>query len=211
MKEAFRSISKRFWLALALVATTAGIGVGVASAAAGVTILTPPVVTSQAVYFNISDTSTADWRFIGNYPVYGAKYMNFTWKRYPFAPDVHGSYKVALLQNLTPYNSLPNWTEKMVSHDWADNPAGTVFLMGPFLHGFEICDHCPSKIRVTAETFTYVQTPGTDDWQIIYAPILTATVNPVTGGTPSIIQDSGVFVVNTNIARRCDASSGPDC
>jgi hypothetical protein len=205
----------RAGFALGLIAVISALAFGVALADSnsglGVTITTPPIAGAEKVYYN-PGTLPSTWHFIGTYPRYGAKYLEFTWKPYPFAATVHGAYRVALMQNTTPLAALPTWTPSMISDVWADNPAGPGFSMGPFLRGYGLCDACPSKIVVSAETYQAVQTPGTQDWQIVYTPILTVPTNPpVYGAAARRVQESNTFVIQTASQTRCDQSSGPDC
>ena len=215
MRSLSKSMLARAGLALGLIGVLSALAFSVAQADGAVTLTTPPIDPVEQVQYNSGLTHKPVFHYIGTYPRYGAKYLQFTWKPYPFPATVHGSYRVSILQNFTPLDPQPTWMEFLVAHDWADNPAGPTFTMGPFLHAYGMCNQCPSKIVVSAETYQAVQTPGTDDWSILYSPILTdpttPTTPPVEGAVARRVQESNLFVVNTGIQDRCDKSSGPDC
>lgn len=213
MNATNKSILLRASVALALIIVLSSLAAGVALASstpgAPIAINTSPIDPAEQVMYNPGSQPPV-FHPIGTFPRYGAKYLTFTWKRYPFAADERGSYHISIMQNVTPLAAQPTWQEFMVTHAWADNPSGPTFTMGPFLRGSGLCDACPSMVVVSAETYQSTQSSA-GDWQITYTSIITATPNPITGNTPHIVQESPLFVIQTSSQARCDAATGPDC
>jgi hypothetical protein len=194
------SIARRAGLALAASMVVAGLVAGIAQAAIPKTVnlVTPPRVDSRAIYFDANLNYHDDpWEYIGKFPVYGAKSLTFTWKPYPFPPGVSGAYRVALMQNLQPQQSRVVWTAFMAADAWADNPEGPIYAMGPFLSPYGICNRCPSRIMVTAETFAPVQDAVTGEWAYVYTPVEPGPPDPITGLVEPVTQVSTQFVINT--------------
>jgi hypothetical protein len=182
--------SHQRWVALgaALIALVASAITGVASAATDVTIITPPFAYLD-VYFDANGNHQQDaGEFVGTFPAFhGSDEMAIQWTPYSFAEGANGSYRVSLWQNITPLGTA-TWVERRVQHDWADNPAGTLFYFGPFFKYENICELCPSKIIVQPETY-----PHLDDNSFLYTPIAAALS---TRGSPHADYESDEFVLD---------------
>jgi hypothetical protein len=121
--------------------------------AAGATIQTAPIHTNAAIYIDANANGLNDpEELVGTFNVYdGNKTIDFSWTPYPFASDVNGSYRVSLVQNVTPLGT-PTWKEVVIGHHWASNSNGASYTMGPFDHN-TVCTTCPSHFAIQPETY----------------------------------------------------------
>jgi len=201
-----RSYLKRFVAASAIAGVIIAAAVSVASASAGVTI-TSPSLGDVDVYFDANGNGQHEANeFVGTFPAYPGSGMTFRWAPYDFPAGVNGAYFVSLWQNTTPLDKQnPTWVLRKAAHDFADNPAGTDYLMGPFFDYENICEYCPSIILVQLEGFEYAH----DD--VLYFPLVANLVTEAPQGSkPEGYATSDEFVLE-GIPGKEHKPGGPAC
>ena len=143
-------------VAAILTGVVAATATSIAAASEGVTI-TSQASGSTDVYFDANHNGVNEAsEFVGNFPIYTGSGIGFYWQPYTFPAGVNGSYYITLWQNVTPLDAQPTWVLRRAVHDFADNPAGTNYWMGPFFTTEHFCQNCPSMITVQLETYQNV-------------------------------------------------------
>lgn len=165
-------IRRSFLRRIGVAAIAAGVIVAGAtsmvSASQGVTITSPAIGVTD-VYFDANNNGVNDpAEFVGTFPIYTGSGIAFHWQPYTFPAGVNGSYFITLWQNTTPLAAQPTWVLRRAAHDFADNPAGTNYLMGPFFTSEHFCNYCPSMIVVELETYQNINNT------IVYTPLTAA-------------------------------------
>ena len=141
--------------ALALMLTVMLVGVAAAAGTPGFSITTTPVKTNAPFYVdankNLIDEPS---ELVGNFDFYnGNSGITFSWTPVQFPSGLDGSYRVSLLQNITPgVGVTPTWRETKVTHHWAS--AGTTYTMGAFGYNEAFCAQCPSVFKIVPEVVT---------------------------------------------------------
>jgi hypothetical protein len=179
----------------------------VATAAGGVNITTPPLRTGQATYFDVDRDGINDpEELIGTFTVYdGNKTIDFNWAAYAFSSGVNGSYRVSLVQNITPLGTA-TWKEIVIGHHWASNYNGASYTMGPFPAG--TCTYCPGHFLVQPETYVQLYDPTTQTYEYEYTAIPAAL-----GGAAVSLEQSDDFVLEIFIVAPPEGggSDGDSC
>jgi hypothetical protein len=178
----------------------------VATAAGGVNISTPPLRPGQATYQDVDGDGVNDpEELIGSFTVYdGNKTIDFNWAAYAFSSGVNGSYRVSLVQNITPLGTA-TWKEIVIGHHWASNYNGAAYTMGPFPAG--TCTYCPSHFLVQPETYVQLYDPTTQTYEYEYTAIPAAL-----GGQAVSLEQSDDFVLEIFIVAPPErGSDGDNC
>lgn len=196
-----KSFFIRVGAAVVLAGVIIAVATSVASATGGVTI-TGPSLGNVDVYFDRNGNGVHEANeFVGTFPAYPGTGITFHWAPYSFPAGVNGSYYIALWQNTTPLDK-PTWVMRKSGHDFADNPAGTDYLMGPFFDYENICDYCPSIINIQLESYQY------GDGDVLYFPFSASLTD---GSKPSGFAQSDQFVLQDIPGQEHKKNSCPLC
>ena len=142
---------------------------GALSGAAGsggdqVTIVTPPNQPDQSIYQDANgDGANSDDEFVGILDIFlSTQAIELTWPEQSFAEGENGSYRVTVWINPSPLVQPPAWQELYIAHHFADNPAGTHFILGPFGYQPNFCTYCPIRVTIEPETYVYNESATPD-------------------------------------------------
>jgi hypothetical protein len=204
-----KSLLRRIGFITLLVIAIAALMVNVVLAAT-VAIQTAPIHTNAAIYIDADADGINDpEELVGMFDVYdGNRTIDFSWTPYAFASGVNGSYRVSLIQNMTPLGT-PTWKEVVIGHHWASNYNGASYTMGPFDHNI-VCTTCPGHFVVQPETYAQFFDPVTQTYEYEYTPIAASL-----GGVAATLEQSDDFVLEIFFVappeKEKDACEGESC
>lgn len=182
-----KSYLKRIGAAGVIAGIVLAAAANVASATGNTVTIDTPKLGDIDVYFDANGNGIQEANeYVGKFPAYPGTGLSFHWPAYNFPAGVNGSYYVTLWQNTTPLDKNPTWVMRKAGHDFADNPAGTQYLMGPFFDYENICELCPSMLVVQLEAYQHI------DDDILYFPF---SASLTAGGKPSGFATSDEFVL----------------